>query len=80
MPIVTPIPTPENPSITTTFAAQPSPTTTAIATTAVDDSDDGGTGNPTFDAAGNAIGGAFDAAGNVVESLGNDLGLGGILR
>ncbi|KAL8788495.1 MAG: hypothetical protein Q9195_007272 [Heterodermia aff. obscurata] len=69
MPILTSTPTPENPSITTTFAfttitTQPSPTATAI-----DEGDDGGTGNPTFDAAGNAIGDVADAAGDVLGDL-----------
>ena len=76
MPIVTPAPTPENPSITTTFAAQPSPTTTAV-----DDPDDGGdsgSGDPVLDAAGDVVGGAVDAAGDVVDGVGDALGLGDI--
>ena len=76
MPIVTPAPTPENPSFTTTFAAQPSPTTTTL-----DDPGDGGdsgTGDPVLDAAGDVVDGAVDAAGDVVDGVGDALGLGDI--
>ena len=89
MPIVFPSPTPDNPSITTTFAAQPTPTTTAV-----DDADDGGdegTGDPVLDAAGDVVGGTVDAAGDVVDGaidtagdivdgVGDAFGLGDIFR
>ena len=86
MPIVTPAPTPENPSFTTTFAAQPVPTTTAVADT--DDGGDSGTGSPVLDAAGDVINGATDAAGDIVGGVADTIGgvadaagdvLGGIL-
>ena len=69
MPIVTPAPTPENPSITATFAAQPSPTTTAV--NDPDDGGDSGSGDPVLDAAGDVVGGAVDAAGDVVDGVGD---------
>lgn len=81
MPIVTPAPTPENPSITTTFAAQPSPTTTAVDDTDYsDDGGDSGTGDPVLDAAGDVVGGAVNAAGDVIDGVGDVFGLGDIFR
>lgn len=72
MPIVTPAPTPENPSFTTTFAAQPVPTTTVVENT--DDGGDSGTGSPVLDAAGDVIDGATDVAGDIVGGIGDTIG------
>ena len=82
MPIVTPAPTPENPSFKTTFAAQPSPTTTVVDDTddGGDDGGDDGTGDPVLDAAGDVVDGAVDTAGDIVDGVGDVFGLGDIFR
>lgn len=72
MPIVTPAPTPENPSCTTTIAAHPAPTTTAVED--IDDGGDSGTGSPVLDAAGDVIDGATDVAGDIVGGIGDTIG------
>lgn len=71
MPILDVSPTPENPSFTTTFVAQP---TTSAAVEEIADEEDDENEHPVLGAAGNVLDGTVDAVDTIIDGAADAIG------